>query len=81
MTWILRRTLIGTAVGTAAVSAALAGTGTALAAPSEGPHDPTSHNSYPTVPGVASLPIPADVANEAADASVFLSDVIYAGSA
>jgi hypothetical protein len=63
--------LAATAASVSAVSA-----GAASAAPS---HDPSSHNSYPTVPGFASLPIPAGVAGPAIDASQALSGIIYAG--
>ncbi|GAA4737303.1 hypothetical protein [Actinomycetospora chibensis] len=79
MTSILSRTLAGVAVGAAAVSTCMVGAGTALAIPPESPNDPSSHNSYPTVPGVASLPVPAGIADGAIGASKIVSDVIYAG--
>jgi hypothetical protein len=59
----------------AATAASVTG-GVASAAPS---HDPSSHNSFPTVPGFATRPIPHGVAGAAIDASQALSDVIYAG--
>jgi hypothetical protein len=59
----------------AATAASVTG-GIASAAPS---HDPSSHNSFSTVPGFATLPVPAGVAGVAIDAAQGLSDIIYAG--
>ena len=59
-----------------AATAASVSAGVASAAPS---HDPSSHNSHPTVPGLASLPIPPGVAGPAIDASRALSGIVYAG--
>jgi hypothetical protein len=76
MSLITRNAPRTAAVALLAATAASVTGGVASAAPS---HDPSSHNSFPTVPGFATLPIPQGIAGTAIDASQALSDVIYAG--